>query len=476
MSSNNSSYSSNDEGSDEFYEESSEDERQLAEIDRNLFTAVTRNDAAGVQNALRNGANVNCVTNVFDETPLLEACRKGYDHIVRILLDAGANARWRNDEDCWSVIGKACVNGQLSIVEMLLNHDNELLEIADKFGWTPLLIAIQFKKFEIVHFLLDRGANAFATNIDGVTTLMYACQAGAGLEIVRRLLAAGVDVDAREKYQFYALHRAAALGSFEVLRELTVEHNANMLVVDKNGNTPLDMATHSDAADRKHALLIECYGEKLTQEHDRLALHAVLGAAECSFAEARGFHLPQNPIRIHLPLGKLTLQHFDMLLHSLDPELIRNRDDSGKLPIHIACRDTAPAEILALIVEHDATTLYIADSTGALPLHDCCSGTVDDSSVRFLVEHGGVATLAARNHQGALPLHNLCGSTNPSLRTVQYMIQSFSGSVAAQTNAGQYPFMIAACESSTASLSVLYALVRTNPDLVTPPLNSCNYS
>ena len=157
-----------------------------------------------------------------------------------------------------------------------------------------------------------------------------------------------------------------------------------------------------------------------------------------------------------------------MLLHSLDTDLARNRDDGGKLPIHIACRKKAPVEFLARIAEQDAATLHMADYTGALPLHECCCGAVDDSSVRFLVEHGGVGTLSARNQEGALPLHLLCGSTNPSLRTVKYLIQFFSGSVAAQTNAGQYPFMIAACESSTASLSVVYELVRTNPDLVFP--------
>ena len=188
----------------------------------------------------------------------------------------------------------------------------------------------------------------------------------------------------------------------------------------------------------------------MTQEHDRVALHAVFRAAEYSFIEERDFHPPLNPLQIHLPLGKLTLNHFDMLLHSLNTELIRQRDDRGRLPIPIACRNKGPAEVLALMAEH-ATTLQTADHTGAMPLHECCCGAVDESStrflaeegdvvtlagalpphllccsgspteyasVRYLVEHGGVDTLAARNHEGALPLHALCESTNPSLRTV----------------------------------------------------------
>jgi ankyrin repeat protein len=166
-----------------------------------------------------------------------------------------------------------------------------------------------------------------------------------------------------------------------------------------------------------------------------------------------------------LPLGKLTLNHFDMLLHSLDPELIRNRDDSGMLPIHIACLTDSPVEVLAVLTEMDPTTLQIADDSGALPMHllFCSNWPVEYASVRYLVEQAGVATLAARNRDGAMPLHVLCESNSPTLRIVQFLIQSFPASVAAQTNSGQYPFMIAADETSTASLSVIYELVRANP-------------
>jgi hypothetical protein len=116
----------------------------------------------------------------------------------------------------------------------------------------------------------------------------------------------------------------------------------------------------------------------------------------------------------------LTLQH---LPHA---EMIRNCDESGKLPIHIGCRSKAPVKVLAWVVEHDAATLHMVDyCTGALPLCDCCHGAVDYSSVRYLVKQGGVGILAARNRNGAFPMHVLCASQNPSLRTVQYMLDSF---------------------------------------------------
>jgi hypothetical protein len=137
------------------------------------------------------------------------------------------------------------------------------------------------------------------------------------------------------------------------------------------------------------------------------------------------------------------------------------------LPMHIACQANAPVEFLSMLVEMDPATLQIADRTGSLPIHLlCCRGTAatEYASVQYLVEQGGVGTLAARNHNGALPLHSLVASTNP----VQYFIRSFRGVVTAQTKEGFYPFMVAACEASTASLSVIYESVRANPNLIIP--------
>ena len=114
---------------------------------------------------------------------------------------------------------------------------------------------------------------------------------------------------------------------------------------------------------------------------------------------------------------------------------------------------------------------FISLTTLACYRYTCCVAfgvVVDDASLLYLVEQGGIGTLTARNRQGALPLHILCGSTNPSLRTVQYLIQSFPGSVSASTPAGQYPFMLAAGETSSSSLSVVYELIRVNPDLAVP--------
>jgi hypothetical protein len=159
----------------------------------------------------------------------------------------------------------------------------------------------------------------------------------------------------------------------------------------------------------------------------------LLKVAEYSFAEDKWFHPPLDPLRIILPLGKLTLKHLRTLLHTLDSELIRTGDDTGKLPIHIDCRTNAPVEVMALILELDPAALRIADFTGALPIY------------------------------------SLCGSTAATeYASVRYLIQCFPGSVAVQTNAGDYPFMVATStsDSSSALLGMVYELVRADPGLI----------
>ena len=171
-----------DEESSENDEDSSEQgEEEYSNADRDLFTAIKIKRFAGVKNALRNGANVNCVNDAYGNTPLMEACYQSCAKSVRILLDAGADP-WLTNRT-WSAIGIACQIGEVSIVEMLLNHDKELLEIESKHGNTPLLDAICNQAFEVINLLLDRGANAFATNRYGATTLLLACQEAADPEI-----------------------------------------------------------------------------------------------------------------------------------------------------------------------------------------------------------------------------------------------------------------------------------------------------
>jgi ankyrin repeat protein len=120
--------------------------------------------------------------------------------IVRILLDAGANAQWKNSDGITSA-HVACGWGYLAILQMLIHHDSSLLEQTTKDGETPLLFASRNGHPEICRFLMDRGCRCNVHAVEreeGNNALMLAARYG-HLEVVRLLLKRGFDVHARDR-------------------------------------------------------------------------------------------------------------------------------------------------------------------------------------------------------------------------------------------------------------------------------------
>ncbi|KAH0616583.1 hypothetical protein JD844_027801 [Phrynosoma platyrhinos] len=83
-----------------------------------------------------------------------------------------------DDKD--EALKKAMTTGNLSAVEELLNSGVSV-ESTFKFGWTPLMYAASVANVELMHILLDRGANA-SFDKDQYTVLMAACAARASEE------------------------------------------------------------------------------------------------------------------------------------------------------------------------------------------------------------------------------------------------------------------------------------------------------
>jgi ankyrin repeat protein len=94
---------------------------------------------------------------------------------------------------------------------LLASYHGDLAEIADLFyrsipnvnikgnnNVTPLILASQQGKLDVVAFLLDRGARVNDVMTDGKTALLMACKNG-HTEIVRILMAKGADQSLKSK-------------------------------------------------------------------------------------------------------------------------------------------------------------------------------------------------------------------------------------------------------------------------------------
>jgi ankyrin repeat protein len=207
-----------------------------------LMLAARRNDEHCVSLLLKHGADANHLS-PDRWTALAEATSAGHPNIVRMLLEAGADPEPRSQHD-WTPLMHAAYRGDIDAVNLLMSHGASFEEISAR-DETVMLLAAAKGSLNVVERLLDAGCAPESEwskvqredlipelneslkpqqRIEriykvGWTPLMVACQIGS-LEIVRRLLDAGANPQARSPMFKTALEIAKENGRVEIVSYL----------------------------------------------------------------------------------------------------------------------------------------------------------------------------------------------------------------------------------------------------------------
>ena len=183
-----------------------------------------------VDHLCQNGADVN-VRRDDGETPLYSAAWFGDLEIVQALLDYKVDVNAR-DYDSWTAMH--CVSGgnlihynnpQLlpNIARLLLEHGADV-NTRTNHGQTPLHVAAEYGRVEVVYVLLEHGANVDAEDNSGRTPLHTHCHTAVdykNTEVVRVLLEHGANVGAEDNEGKTAFHIASVNGMDEVMNLLS---------------------------------------------------------------------------------------------------------------------------------------------------------------------------------------------------------------------------------------------------------------
>jgi uncharacterized protein len=247
-------------------------------------------------------------------------------------------------------------------------------------GYSALMAATQRAPVEIVDLLLERGADPRARAAGGNTAVMTTVQGGLGrppdyapAPVLRRLVAAGADLEARRDDGDTALHLAAAFDLPDVVRAL-LEVGAPRDALGPDGRTPLLVAASRGHTEVATVLLDAGADPDARDAHGRTALDyaGLLALPELELLITRKRGDRPLPVRIDA-------EYLQVAARDGDEKRVRAALDSG---VPVDAHDPLDAQ--------SSTALMVAAANGHA------------SMVALLLARGAEAAYRARNGATAL--------------------------------------------------------------------------
>jgi ankyrin repeat protein len=198
-----------------------------------LLQAIRGHDQVSVERMLREDPALARARATGGESLVLHACYVGATDLAPALL------RGRTP-DAW----EAAALGNLDALRIAIENDDDTRVLRSSDGWTPLHLAAFFGRADAVALLIDLGAplDAHSTNATRNTPLHAALAGATNPVIVRRLIFAGADIDARGAHNITPLHLAASRGD-AALCDLLIHRGAEVHAKMEDGTTPAMLAS-----------------------------------------------------------------------------------------------------------------------------------------------------------------------------------------------------------------------------------------
>ncbi|CAG5110986.1 Oidioi.mRNA.OKI2018_I69.chr2.g5330.t1.cds [Oikopleura dioica] len=293
-----------------------------------------------------------------------QTVEKGIE-VIRTLLKHGAKRRVLN-ESHETPVYLAAKNNKPKIIKYLSLRARDLLEVRDKDGWTPLMIAADQGHFEATDVLLELGA----------------------------------DITAKDKNDRNCVFIAAKESNYKYLRHILNKNKsiASTLVNERDTyhNSPCHECCHinQNAKPLDRLKTLECltdFGAKVDHKNDeeKTALHI---AAEN---------------------GQITLIRF---LTNFDNKLLQDWDEEGNTALHLAAynkRGKTVAELLNKGIQVDEV-----NSKGWTAL-DAAAAVGHLQSAKILLDHD--APVDSTDKSNVTPLH--LASMNGHLEVAKYLLE-----------------------------------------------------
>jgi ankyrin repeat protein len=135
-----------------------------------------------------------------------------------------------------------CENGKLGLVKRSLGINPNLIYAKDEQNRTCLHYAVRGGKLDLVKYLIQKGADVNAININHKNSLHFAARYGT-LEVFKYLVNKGLNINSQDINNVTPLHDAVFGIKIDVVSFL-IENGANLNLKDVDGLTPYKLALY----------------------------------------------------------------------------------------------------------------------------------------------------------------------------------------------------------------------------------------
>ena len=396
------------------------DDLHIANDDRDICLLVAAREGYSkevLQALINHGADVNATdkTNIsrYKQTVLMNACEKGNEDAINVLLHAGADTTI-SDTDGYTCLHKAVNAGcNKQTLQALINHGADV-NATSKLGNTALNIACWKGNVEAIDVLLHAGADTTISDTDGYTCLHKAVNAGCNKQTLQALINHGADVNATSKLDRTALKIACKKGNVDAI-DVLLHAGADTTISDTDGYTCLHKAVNAGCNKQtlqalinhgadvnatsklgNTALNIACW--KGNVEAIDVLLHA---GADTTISDTDGYTCLHKAV--NAGCNKQTLQA--LINHGADVNATSKLDRTA---LKIACRKGNVDAIDVLL--HAGADTTISDIGGYTCLHRAVGAGCNKQTLQALINHG--ADVNATRNLGHTALNIACEKGN----------------------------------------------------------------
>ena len=400
----------------------------------------------------------------YGDTPLMNACRSGNVHLVERLVGMGCNPFYINKISKEMPIHVACRMQRLDILKIIVNSIEGEINHRNRFGETPLCIALDASCLDIVKFIVERGLcdvtlslrisahdpdfqsknhsdNVVSNSGRSTPESLIAYEDGALLHRVEYDRPMSGDLRIPLEHPSYishptsdnalhlphnqhhhitpfnlptgdnAVHFACRTNDVKLLQLLLNHCPASVEVVNSLGDTPLHVAARNGNVSMMECLIASCKFplDSIVNNDGNSVLHL---ACKRGTLNVVNFLLVNCSLTlknkdgntpIHIACYKKSALLVGCLLEKCKGNLDKHRNNKNDTFLHIAAK-VGDVDTISLLLKHCSTTCQNSD--GDTPIHIAC--TVNNQSVVECLLENNNSTYPFANKNGQTYLHAAC--------------------------------------------------------------------